>query len=180
MYQDEHFGCSASIIAARWVLTARHCVEDPPSHVMVGDVRIHHGIRADVDRVVRAPGADIALLHLATSVRTTYVQLADADPPRGATNYIYGWGTIEVGDDAPISDVLKRASVRVTGAGRDAYGGRSVATTKINGTAGYGDSGGPQFYGSTQVGVCSTGDYVNTDYASVAANRDWIRANAGV
>lgn len=180
MYQGTHFGCSGTIIDERWVMTARHCVEDAPSHVLVGDVRINEGIRANVDRVVRAPGGDVALLHLARAVRTTYARLADADPPVGSTNFIYGWGTIEVGENSPISDVLKRASVRVTGPAQDAYGGRAVGTTRINGTAGYGDSGGPQFYRDTVVGVCSTGDYITTQYASVAANRSWIRSIAGV
>jgi hypothetical protein len=113
-------------------------------------------------------------------VHTTYARLADTEPPRGSINHIYGWGTIEVGDDAPISDVLKRASVRVTGPTHDAYGGPAIGTTKVDGTAGYGDSGGPQMYRDQIVGVCSTGDYVNTQYASVPANRAWIRANAGV
>jgi len=76
---------------------------------------------------------------------------------------------------------LATASVRITSTNaRDNAGGRAIGSRKISGTAGYGDSGGPQFHGDKLVGVCSTGDYVNTQYASITANRSWIRSVAGV
>jgi hypothetical protein len=55
-----------------------------------------------------------------------------------------------------------------------------VQSRRISGTAGYGDSGGPQFYDGRLVGVCSTGDYVYQTYGSISANRSWIRRVAGV
>jgi secreted trypsin-like serine protease len=181
LYYNGAFFCSGALIASRWVLTARHCIEDGgPTDVRIGDVRISRGTRVTVDRIVKTSGADLALLRLGRAVNTSYAPLASADPPKGATNWIYGWGTIEVGENAPLSDVLKRGSQRVVGDGRDYFGGRSVRSQKINGTAGYGDSGGPMWYGGKVVGVCSTGDYVYTDYGSVAANRDWIRRTSGV
>ena len=148
----------------------------------IGDVRINRGTSVTVNRVVKTSGADLALLRLSRAVDTTYAPLAPADPPSGATVQIYGWGTIAVGEGAPLSDVLKRGSMRVVNLGQDYFGGRSIHARKINGVAGYGDSGGPMWYGGKVVGVCSWGDmeYVHSDYGSVTANRDWIRRTAGV
>jgi len=181
-YDGGGFYCSGTIIAPRWVITAQHCIYDGYTmYVRVGNVHHPDGTIARVRRVVRAAGADMALLNLERSVDTTYAPLASSDPPVGRTNHIYGWGTTEVGEDAPLSEWLKVASVRVTSTNSsDYFGGRAVQSRRISGTAGYGDSGGPQFYDGRLVGVCSTGDYVYQTYGSISANRSWIRRVAGV
>ncbi|GLZ33641.1 serine protease [Lentzea sp. NBRC 105346] len=184
-WSDDWFGCSASIIAPQWVLTAKHCVADGiPDYVLVGNVNRGRGKRADVVSGTNVDNGDMSLLYLATPIQTTYVRLADTEPPRDSRNYIYGWGTYEVGEGKPLSPALKRGAVTVTGRAKDAYGGRAVgsrwADAANGGTAGYGDSGGPQLYNGVQVGVCSTGDYTNQQYASVPAHRDWIREVSGV
>ncbi|MEH1123833.1 S1 family peptidase [Micromonospora sp. CPCC 206061] len=179
VFSGGSFTCSGTIIAPNWVLTARHCVSGSMS-VRVGSVLRSSG---GVTRTVSASYGryDLALMRLSSSVSTSYVTLASSDPPVGSTNSIYGWGmTCYSGCGA--SSQLKTASVRVTSTSvSDAYGGRAIRSTAINGNAWRGDSGGPEFYNGAQVGVASTANGVNIqNYGSVAFNRDWIRSTAGV
>ncbi|WP_410614575.1 S1 family peptidase [Amycolatopsis sp. lyj-109] len=177
------FQCSGSIIAAQWVLTARHCLANGAMYVLVGSLNLGQGTKATVDRTQTPPTGDIALLHLSSTVDATYITLADSDPAVGDTNQIYGWGRTQ-GTNPP-SPVLKTANVQVTGAGTDAYSGPAIASQGVDGSAWHGDSGGPQLAGGAQVGVCSTGSNSGSDingtqnYASVANSRAWIRETAG-
>lgn len=178
------FECSGTIISAEWVLTAQHCLNAPGMHVKVGDVALGSGTESAVDQQEASPNGDMALLHLATPVETTYVQLADTAPAVGDTNQIYGWGRTE--GDSPPSPTLKTADVEVTGTSTDAFGGEAIASKGVSGAAWHGDSGGPEMAGDVQVGVCSTGENSGSDpngtqnYASVASNRQWITDTAGV
>jgi secreted trypsin-like serine protease len=183
VFASGQFNCSGSIIAPQWVLTAKHCDSSSLS-VRVGDVDLGQGENRTVDRKAATPNADILLLHLSSAVDTTYMQLADAEPAVGSTNDIYGWGRPQGSD--PASPILKTASVRVTGTSTDAFGGKAIRSEGVSGAAWHGDSGGPQIANGVQVGVCSTGENSGFDpngtqnYASVAANRSFIRTNAGV
>jgi secreted trypsin-like serine protease len=179
VFANGSFTCSGTIIAANWVLTARHCLNGTMS-VRVGSVYRSSG---GVTRSVSATYGqnDLALLRLSSSVSTSYVSLASSNPPVGSTNSIYGWGmTCYSGCGA--STQLKTANVQVTSNNAtDAYGGQAIRTTRINGNAWRGDSGGPQFYNGQQVGVASTANGVNIqNYGSVAYNRSWIRSVSGV
>lgn len=179
VFSNGSFTCSGTIIAPNWVLTAEHCVGGSMS-VRVGSVYRSSG---GVTRTVSATYGryDLALLRLSSSVSTSYVTLSSSYPPVGSTNTIYGWGmTCYSGCSA--STQLKMASVRVTSTNvTDAYGGRAIRSTRINGNAWRGDSGGPQFYNGQQVGVASTANGVNIqNYGSVAYNRAWIQSVAGV
>ena len=179
VFANGAFTCSGTIISANYVLTARHCVGSSMS-VRVGSVNRTSG---GVTRTVASSSTryDLALLRLSSSVSTTYMPLSSAYPPVGATSNIYGWGmTCYSGCSA--STALKTATVRVTSTNStDYYGGRAIASTRINGNAWRGDSGGPQVYNGAQVGVASTADGTsNQYYGSVAYSRAWITSVAGV
>ena len=173
------FTCSGTIISATYVLTARHCISGTMS-VRVGSVnRTSGGVTRTVSSTVTRN--DLALMRLSSAVSTSYMPLSSAYPPVGSTNSLYGWGqTCYSGCGA--STTLKTATVRVTSTNQtDAYGGRAIGSTAINGNAWRGDSGGPQVYNGAQVGVASTADGQSRQYyGSVAFNRAWITSVSGV
>jgi secreted trypsin-like serine protease len=173
------FTCSGTIISANYVLTARHCISGTMS-VRVGSVNRASG---GVTRTVASTSTryDLALMRLSSSVSTSYMPLSSAYPPVGSTNSIYGWG-MTCYSGCSSSTTLKTATVQVTSTNQtDAYGGRAIGSTRINGNAWRGDSGGPQVYNGAQVGVASTADGQSRQYyGSVAYNRAWIQSVAGV
>ena len=180
-WDDTGYECSGSAVAAQWVLTARHCVNPSGMTVLIGAKQLGDGTKAVVDDKIVDPAGDLALLHLTEPVSTTYVTLADEDPTVGAINEIYGWGKTD--PTSGPSDQLKSARVKVTSVDcQDGQGGRAICSTGITGTAFNGDSGGPEMASGVEVGVCSTGDddAKTQQYASVAANRQWIREVANV
>ncbi|MFI5495328.1 S1 family peptidase [Actinoplanes sp. NPDC051859] len=179
VFSDGEFMCSGTIIAAEYVLTAKHCIEGEMS-VRVGSTNRTSG---GVTRSVTATSTryDLAIMRLSSPITTSYAKLSSSYPPVGSTNSVYGWGrTCYEGCDGSVT--LKTATVRVTTTNQtDAYGGRAIGSTGISGAAWRGDSGGPQFYNGAQVGVASTADGVSRQYyGSVAYNRPWIRSIAGV
>jgi secreted trypsin-like serine protease len=179
VFSNGSFTCSGTIISADYVLTARHCINGSMS-VRVGSVnRTSGGVTRTVSSTTTRN--DLALMRLSSPVSTSYMPLSSTNPPVGSTNSIYGWGRTCY-SDCDASSVLKTATVRVTSTNQtDAYGGQAIGSTRVNGNAWRGDSGGPQVYNGAQVGVASTADgTANQYYGSVAYNRSWITQVAGV
>ncbi|WIX80314.1 trypsin-like serine protease [Amycolatopsis carbonis] len=180
--------CTATIIAPRYILTAKHCVAESGTYTFrIGSLdQTAGGTTATADAITKYPGvADLAIAHLSTSVSATYSPLGrTGDVAVRQTAQVYGWGaTSQCGSEINCqSRLLKVADVRVNSITcRDYTGGIAVCANRGTGITAGGDSGGPMFASGRQVGVASTSDRSNnTAYTNITQDRSWISQVAGV
>lgn len=189
-------GCSATLIKANWVVTARHC--PTPSSVRVGSInRTSGGVVVSVSRVVNHSSVDVKLLQLRSSVSYAPAPIPTSSGAVGTRTRIIGWGitcpTRGCGSAPVIANELDTSIVSDSTC-RGINGPYEICTNNPNGNSGacYGDSGGPQVKkvsGSTRwwlIGatsrsgngssVCATGPSIYVDLTSI---RSWINTQVG-
>jgi secreted trypsin-like serine protease len=187
LFRDGSQFCTATIIAPRYILTAKHCFDVPATYTFrIGSLdQTSGGTLATAVEVTSHPVADVAVAKLDRRVNATYARLGGrSDVAVRDRVQIYGWGATCT-DQPEIncqSQFLKVADVRVrTLEGEDAFGGIAIGARRIDGIAAGGDSGGPMFSDGRQVGVASTSDRDRvTFYTNITRYRGFIRSVAGV
>lgn len=181
------YGCTGEVIAAQWVLTARHCTEGSSRmKVYTSNSTTNPGTPVSGDRLVNSPYGDVGLVHLAKPVGVNPMPMANSyTAQRGQTGVISGYG---LRANSQQSTGLFKANVTVLGSSTDAYRGRAIHVQGIDGASNHGDSGGPLVINGQIVGVCSTGDtadpgsniHAGSNYSNITGHRAWIRQTAGV
>ncbi|GGJ87560.1 serine protease [Pilimelia anulata] len=194
-------GCGSTLIAAKWLVTAKHCVSSA-RQVRLGTNSANSGGEViGIRRSVNGPGGkDIALLELNSEARTAPIRIAPSHPTPGTRTRIMGWGSTTSDGSRP-SNVLKELDTSVVDASNCARlpGGvepadrdKELCTQSPNNQgACHGDSGGPQItqidgtwylIGATSRGApraCAVNSSPSI-YMSVPAFIDWIRSTTGI
>lgn len=183
LHTGDQFTCTASLVAAHWILTAAHCVDAADLNVRVGSLtRSSGGETAAVTETVTEPsGSDVALLRIDKDIQAEYPVLGSpGDAETGTQERVYGWGYTR-SDWTELSEVLKYSEGSIEDADCDVLG--ASLCMKNDGDTSGGDSGGPMLAtGDGQnklIGTCTAG-HKPTDgtgfgaYTDITLYRDWI------
>ena len=182
---DGAHGCGTSLIAARWAVTAYHCVsqwQNTPNLVQIRfntTDRTTGGVLVGVESVHAPQGAnvvgnDIALLKLDAPVNLPVAKLADVSPAIGSSVTMIGWGLtcaqslpgIAYCGQPPVArqttTVRLNPDWQCTSIGTGIVGDRELCVGSYfeGKSACYGDSGGPSIVGDRLVGVTSRQPHV--------------------
>ncbi|XP_058126236.1 serine protease SP24D-like [Anopheles ziemanni] len=201
LFYDGRFRCGGSVVSARHVLTAAHCVvenglvlEASLFTVHVGSANLnvgghrHQVLEAHPHEKYVAGGHDIAMLVMEDvftfDAYTQPIELMEDEVPVGSEVVISGYG--RVGDGLPTSEALLYNTMYVV---EDMFckamsvvwrSGLICFDKPGSNGACNGDSGGPAVYDGKLVGVANFirescgGDYPD-GYAKVSFYVDWIR-----
>ncbi|XP_035903754.1 trypsin beta-like [Anopheles stephensi] len=175
-----HF-CGASVIAARWALSAAHCTFPLPAASSVqlrgGTAdRTAGGVLFDVEEIINHPNYDDWTIEFDVCVLRTVADLSGANivpiamDPSGATHapgsraVVSGWGLDSTGN-SPV--ILQRVDIPIVSEAECSGSGGwpsgwvtpdMICASEAGRDACNGDSGGPLVVGGRQIGIVSWGD----------------------
>jgi secreted trypsin-like serine protease len=187
LYEDGQPSCTGAVVAARWVLTAAHCVRFDNSDIRLRIGNLDQRKGQEVKRVpghtVFSPDADIALVEIPPT-RVTPIPLparGAASLAKGAVLTVQGWGaTCEPDENTCQSDLLREATVTViahTDKRCDLLAGTAdYCATKKSGLPVGGDSGAPALTYTSKGEAVLAGVFTASDREAVVAIADATRA----
>ncbi|MGP4052083.1 GDSL-type esterase/lipase family protein [Streptomyces sp. 2A115] len=186
------YACAGTLINVKWVLTARHCVEDTGastgnSFILIGDHRLGEGASHTINRMIVNPTMDAALLELSAASNQPHqvVGYGLGSPQVNQLVSTRAWGPWDPNSEAD-SDVLRAATLRVRDNSYDypdiGPPGVTLDLDDINqGVPEGGDSGAGVYFQGRIFGVLHGGDGASLAMAlKTDAIAPWIQQVSGV